>query len=321
MLNEPIGPARAWTRRSLSWSDVVIPVPGACVAEIDAVVNGSAARAEALTSLALEALPLDACRRFMAEVRATLLHGVGHVILDRIPVERYALDGHRVVAWLLATLLGQVVSQTWTGTYLYDVKDSGKALGYGVRRSVTNLGQPFHTDGPWLWMPPAFVGLLCVQPGEEGGLSRVTSLLTAHNELRARHPDVLPRLYREFSWDRQAEHGPDDPRASSHPVYAYDGETLRARYYEDYVVKGHALAGTPLDDAGVEALAALREVVDGPEHWVEFRLERGQFQFVNNRQVAHLRTAFRDDPRHGRHMIRVWVRDEGTRHLEGRAVA
>jgi alpha-ketoglutarate-dependent taurine dioxygenase len=319
ILDQPIASGRAWTRESLAWRDVVIPVPDACLAELDATVAVLTSRPEPSTSL--ESLP--ACRRFMADVQASLLHGVGHVILDRIPVERYGLEANRKIARLLARLLGTVVSQTWNGTFLYDVKDSGKSLGYGVRRSVTNLAQPFHTDGPWLWMPPAFVGLLCLQPGQEGGLSRATSLLTAHNEMRGRHPDLLPRLYGAFSWDRQAEHGPDDPRASNHPVFANDGGTLCVRYYEDYVVKGHALAGIPLDEAGVEALAALRAIVDGPDHWVEFRLERGQFQFLNNRQVAHCRTAFQDEPgpEHGRHMIRVWIRDEGTPHLEGRAVA
>lgn len=319
ILDEPIAGERAWTRASLSWRDVVIPVPDACLAELDATVALLTSRPEPLTSLVPEALP--ACRRFLTGVQATLLHGVGHVVLDRIPVERYGLAANRAIAWLLARLLGAVVSQTWTGTYLYDVKDSGKSLGYGVRRSVTNLAQPFHTDGPWLWMPPAFVGLLCVQPGQEGGLSRATSLLTAHNEMRRRHPDLLPRLYGAFAWDRQAEHGPDDPRVSSHPVFAYDGGTLCARYYEDYVVKGHALTGDPLDEAGAEALAALRAIVDHPDHWVEFRLDRGQFQFLNNRQIAHCRTAFQDEPERGRHMIRVWARDEGTPHLEGRAVA
>jgi alpha-ketoglutarate-dependent taurine dioxygenase len=321
VFDEFIGRERAWTRESLASRDVLVPVPDACVAELDAVVAGLASPAEQVAARAPEASALPACRALMARVQAALCDGPGHVILDRLPVERYGLEGNRAVAGLLSRLLGPVVSQTWKGTYLYDVKDSGKALGYGVRRSVTNLAQPFHTDGPWLWMPPAFVGLLCVQPGHAGGLSRVSSLLTAHNAMRSGHPDLLPRLYGAFSWDRQAEHGPDDPRVAAHPVYAAEGGMLLARYYEDYVVKGHALAGAPLDAEGAAALEALRAIVDRPEHWVEFRLERGQFQFLNNRQVAHCRTAFQDEPDWPRHMVRVWVRDEGTPHLEGRAVA
>ena len=91
--------------------------------------------------------------------------------------------------------------QKWDGTRVYDVKDYGQPLGYGVRRSVTNLEQPFHTDGPWLWQPPAFVGLCCLATALEGGNSRAMSLVTAHNAMRARHPRLLPRLVAS-SWPR-----------------------------------------------------------------------------------------------------------------------
>ena len=70
-----------------------------------------------------------------------------------------------------------------------------------------------------------------------------------------------------------------------------------------------------------EALDAMREIVDDPASWVEFRIEKGQLQYLNNRQFAHSRTAFVDaGPYKGRdrHMLRLWNRDEGTWHLEGR---
>ena len=96
---------------------------------------------------------------------------------------------------------------------------------------------------------------------------------------------------------------------------------LSARYYEDYVANGYALAGTTLDRMGREALAAMREVVDAPAHWIEFRIETGQFQYLNNRLFAHSRTQFHDAPDSDRrrHMIRVWNRNEGASSLEGRS--
>lgn len=321
MLDATIQDGRAWTRDRLSRGDWLIPVPDACVAELDAAVERVRRAPRPPTDLEPATFALEACRSLMTRVQQTLHHGAGFVILDRIPVERHAVAENRAIAWLLSRLLGQVVAQSWSGTYLYDVKDSGQQLGYGVRRSVTNLGQPFHTDGGWLTWAPAIVGLLCLQSGQEGGLSRVTSLITAHNEMRRRHPELLRRLYRPFHWDRQAEHDPGDVRFATHPVYALDGRTLVVRWYADYIVKGQALAGEALDPAGAEALAAMSEIVDAPEHWVELRLEQGHFQYINNRQFAHCRTAFLDDPaaqRH-RHMIRVWNRDEGTPHVEGRS--
>jgi alpha-ketoglutarate-dependent taurine dioxygenase len=256
-------------------------------------------------------------------VRARLETDTGLAVVDRFPVERYREEENRAIGWLLAAMLGQVVAQKVSGARLYDVRDTGQALGYGVRRSVTNLAQPFHTDGGWLWMPPAFVGLFCLESALEGGLSRFVSLVTAHNELRRHRPDLLARLYRPFPWDRQGEHAPGEPRASSRPVYEYAGGTLASRYYEDYIRNGCTLAGVALDAEGRQALEAMREIVEDPANWVEFRIEKGQLQYLNNRQFAHSRTAFKDGSTsgQGRHMLRLWNRDEGTWHLEGRPAA
>jgi alpha-ketoglutarate-dependent taurine dioxygenase len=255
-------------------------------------------------------------------VRAKLETDTGLAVVDRFPVERYSHAGNLAIGWLLAAMLGQVVAQKANGTRLYDVKDSGQALGYGVRRSVTNLGQPFHTDGGWLWKAPAFVGLFCLESAMEGGLSRFVSLVTAHHELRRRRPDLLARLYQPFHWDRQGEHAPDAPRVSRQPVFEFEGGTLASRYYEDYIRNGSKMAGEALDEEGAQALDAMREIVDDPANWVEFRIEKGQLQYLNNRQFAHSRTAFKDaGPGQGRHMLRLWNRDEGTWHLEGSPAA
>ena len=94
-----------------------------------------------------------------------------------------------------------------------------------------------------------------------------------------------------------------------------------ARWYEDYIQNGQKLANEPLDDLAREALLALRNVVDDPASWVEFRIERGQLQYIHNRQFAHCRTAFKDarDGTQRRHLIRIWNRSEGTTDLEGGA--
>lgn len=311
----------AWSRESLSPEAWLIPLPADGIAELDAVAASVRATPRPIEELAPDMFALAACAKVMTHARARLERETGLAVVDRVPVERYGVRENRAIGWLLARMLGQLVAQKRDGTRLYDVKDSGQAPGYGVRRSVTNLGQPFHTDGGWLWMPPAFVGLFCLQAAGEGGISRFVSLVRAHDELRRRHPDLLARLYRPFAWDRQAEHGPDEPRFARRPVYEHDGRVLSARWYEDYVVSGHRLAGEALDEEGRVALAALRAIVDDPANWVEFRIETGQLQYLNNRQFAHSRTAFVDMPGGTqRHMLRLWNRDEGTIALEGRPV-
>ncbi|MGH7384506.1 MAG: TauD/TfdA family dioxygenase [Candidatus Rokuibacteriota bacterium] len=318
---EDVEVKKAWKRESISPEGWLIGMPEACVAELDEVAASVRATPRPIDALKPEDFSLRACAAVMAAVRAKLETDTGLAVVDRFPVERYRPAENLAIGWLLASMLGQVVAQKANGTRLYDVRDSGQALGYGVRRSVTNLGQPFHTDGGWLWKAPAFVGLFCLESAVEGGLSRFVSLVTAHNELRRRRPDLLARLYRPFHWDRQGEHAPDAPRVSRRPVYEYERGTLAARYYEDYVVNGSRMAGADLDDEGRQALEAMREIVDDPANWIEFRIEKGQLQYLNNRQFAHSRTAFRDGgPGPGRHMLRLWNRDEGTWHLEGRPV-
>jgi alpha-ketoglutarate-dependent taurine dioxygenase len=315
---QKVEPRQTWTRASLRPRDWTVRVPEACLDELDVALAQLRTTPRSFEALKPKDFDLPVSARLMDRVRVKLLHGEGLVVLDRFPVERYTVEQNRALGWLLAAMLGPVVAQKWDGTRVYDVKDSGQPLGYGVRRSVTNLAQPFHTDGGWLWKAPALVGLFCLESADEGGLSRFVSLATAHEELRARDPELLTRLYQPFWWDRQAEHASDDSRVSRHPVFEGDRRGLSARYYEDYVVKGHALSGEPLDAAGTAALAALRDIVDAPEHWVEFRIAKGQLQYVNNRRFAHSRTAFADsEGTSRRHMLRFWNREEGTIQLEG----
>jgi alpha-ketoglutarate-dependent taurine dioxygenase len=316
-MDEIRGP-QAWKRDGLTPADWLVAFPDDAVAELDGVVERLRRSPRPVESLAPPAFDLAACARVMATTRRKLGE-IGLAVVDRVPVERYGTHENQAIGWLLAGMLGPIVAQTWAGRRLYDVKDTGQQLGYGVRRSVTDLGQPFHTDAGWLWMPPAFVGLFCLESAPEGGISRFVSLVTAHNAMAASHPALLARLYRPFAWDRQAEHPPDAPRFARRPVYEHTGGTLMARYYEDYIHNGQRLAGEPLDEEGREALLALRGIVDDPAHWIEFRIERGQLQYINNREFAHSRTAFKDatDGSRRRHMIRLWNRSEGTTHLEG----
>lgn len=320
LLHDQITDQSAWMRENHSPTDWLIPFPEACVAELDEAMQIVDQRAQPVQNLTLEMFPnLTACRQVMAQVQTKLLDQTGLAIIDRVPVERYSIEQNRAIYWLLGQMLGRIVDQKWTGTTLYDVKDSGKELGYGVRRSITNLGQPFHTDGPWLSLPPEIVGLFCLQTAETGGKSLLISLATVHNQMQQRHPDLFERLYQPFVWDRQAEHGPDDDPYSTHPVFEYDGRQLTVRYYDDYIRKGYALAGGELDAQGKEALDAMQMIVNDPANAVDFRIETGQIQYINNRRFAHARTQFSDNKAASveRHLIRYWYRNEGLQTLEG----
>jgi alpha-ketoglutarate-dependent taurine dioxygenase len=315
MLADDIRDGRAWRRETLAPRDWLVPMPPRCLDELDAAV--AEMRRNPLPTLLLspDQFALSACADLMGRVRTLLRDGIGLAVVSRIPVERYAAEENRALCWLLSQLLERPVAQAWNGAMLYDVLDTGRTLEYGVRRSITNLDLTFHTDGPWLDIPPHFVGLYCVNQAQEGGVSRFVSFATVHNEIRQRHPRRLPRLYRPFPWDRQAEHAPGEAKAGAQPVFQYDGRALLGRFNERLIETGAELAGRPLDAEGRDALEVMREVVDSPDLWVEFTIERGQIQYLNNRAFAHSRTDFRDapEPERKRHMIRVWTREEGRR--------
>ena len=315
ILQEDIQGPQTWRHDGISPRDWLVPLPERCIDELDAVV--CQIRRDPLPTILLspDQFSLAACADVMVQVREKLRTGIGLAVLDRVPVERYTPDDNQALAWLIGSLLGRLVAQKWNGAMLYDVRDTGKALDYGVRRSVTNLDLTAHTDGPWLDLPPEFVGLYCINPAAEGGVSRFVSLWSAHNELRHRHNDLLPRLYRPFPWDRQAEHAPDDAKFLRCPIFQFDGRTLLARVNENLIRSGADLADDLLDGEAQEALMVIRAIVDSPELGVEFTVERGQVQFINNRQFAHSRTTFKDasEPHLKRHMIRLWTREEGKR--------
>ena len=315
-----MGPAaiagpRAWRRDSVSARDWSVSLSRAGRDELDTAVAQLSRDPLPLILLEPSQFALSACAEAMGRVRTMLDQGIGLAVVDGIPVERYAVDECRVIGWLLSGLLGRAVAQKWDGTMIYDVRDTGQTLEYGVRRSVTNLELLFHTDGPWLDAPPELVGLLCLNPAEEGGVSRFISLVTVHHEMRQRHPRLLPRLYRAVCWDRQAEHEPGAEKFARQPIFSDDGPGLLGRLNTALIQSGQALAGEPLDAEGQEAVAAVQAIADSPELWIEFTIQRGQLQYLNNRQFAHSRTNFRDAAEAGlkRHLIRYWTRQEGRR--------
>jgi alpha-ketoglutarate-dependent taurine dioxygenase len=309
----------AWTRESLAPDAGRVTLDEACIAELLAVTATLAQNPLPVLALRPQDFALDACRRLMGGVKQALDHGPGLAILEGLPLDGLSRDQAVACFWLLASLVARPVAQKWDGTMVYDVRDLGRPPGNGVRPDVTNAEQSFHTDNSYNLCPPEYVGLLCLHPAMEGGVSGVVSLPAAHNVMRRRHPAVLPRLWEPFYFDRQREHAPGDVMVTHHPLFEVEEGRLAGRLSRFQVVNGQALAGEALDQAGAAALDALESVMRAPEMAVEFRFARGQIQLLNNRQLAHRRTAFRDwpEPERRRHLVRLWLRDRGRPFYNG----
>jgi len=196
------------------------------------------------------------------------------------------------------------------------VHDTGRQAlpGSGVRPDKTNIDLQFHNDNAYNFLMPQFVGLLCVRPAKEGGMSRVMSFATVHNALRERHREVLPRLYEPFWFDRQREFHPGEAETFSAPLFIRAGERLNARMSLHQIRGGYALKGGVLDNDTTAALEAIKDVFADDSLQFQFRLEAGQIQYVANREVGHSRTEFHDfdEVERRRLLIRLWLRNEGA---------
>jgi alpha-ketoglutarate-dependent taurine dioxygenase len=319
MRETPFAGPIAWTRDTLGPEDGVLRLDAECRRELDAAV--AAIRVNPLPTLMVEptAFELSACRGLMGRAKTVLEAGVGFVLIDRLALDDYSLEEAKAAYWVLMQLLARPVAQSWDGKMIYDVRDLGRPPGNGVRPDITNAEQSFHTDNSYNLCPPDYVGLLCVRPAMEGGISSIVSFYTAHNEMLARHPGLLARLYAPFLFDRQREHAPGDAMVLRHPLFEYDGERLTGRLSRFQVKNGHALAEVPLDAEGAAALEALDEIMKTPRVNREFFFERGQIQILDNRRLGHRRSGFRDFPEaeRKRHLVRLWLRDWGRRFYNG----
>lgn len=317
---EPIGPrGRCWKGADIDPHDLLVPLGETELADLAVMLESM--RAEPLPALLRhpDQFHIPALRARMLAAREQLVDGIGVAVVDRLPLDEMDVEEARAVFWCLGQLIGRTVAQKWDGTMFYDVTDTGRAFGYGVRGSVTNIELVFHTDNAFGKAPPAQVGLMCLHPAVTGGVSRFCSMGAVHDDLLAREPRLVERLYQPMYFDRQAEHAEGAERVVWAPTFARRDGGFTARANTQLVRKGYALLGEPLDPVLDEALTALRETTEDPSFWVESAIERGQLQYLDNNDVAHFRSEFSDHPEPAlkRHLVRTWHRNAGRRSYDG----
>lgn len=318
-LRESPAGRRAWLASEINASDWLIPVTTDVGQEI-------ASMAEFITANPLQNLQrrvsdfsLPHCVSAMAKLKTAVDDDVGFAVLDRLPMDDYPLDTLVEVYWLLGQLMGRPVAQKWNGEMIYNVRDTGKAYEYGVRGSHTSVELVFHTDNAFARMVPDYVGLLCRYPAVEGGVSRFCSLYTVHQRMLERYPDELARLYEPMYFDRQKEHARGAPPVCLAPYFSWTGDRLNARANSSLVRKGYDVIGEIMDAPLAKALDAIDEVCSSEDIWYEAPIERGQIQYLNNHEVGHYRSEFRDhdDPEKKRHLFRLWHRERGSACYDG----
>jgi hypothetical protein len=324
----PIAGPFAWRGAELG-DDWIRPLPAGAPDEIDAALRAVKARGLSWPEITRAHFPLPQFAATLAEVSRELEHGRGFVRLRGLPAARYDEEDLRKIFWGIGTHLGTARYQNADGELIGEVRDEVRAFGQ-VRevfkpdpsldfprssRSKARSSGPlrFHTDRCDV------TALLCARPAKLGGISKVVSAVSIHNQILARRPDLLEVLYGDYYRCRVGEEKGGEVKAYALPVFALERGHFTTQYSRTFVETAPSVPGVPpLSARQVAALDLLHEV--GEELCVQAHFEPGDVQFLNNHVVYHARSAYEDDEAgpgedRGRLLLRLWLSMPNSRPL------
>lgn len=232
--------------------------------------------------------------------------GRGFALLRGLPVQRWGLEKSRRIYWGISQHIGQPISQTPRGELIYPVADRGVNPGdpdYRAPRGRSEL--TFHSDSGDV------VGLLCMRPAKEGGVSRLASSMSIHNEMLREAPHLLDVLYRGYYVYRKNEQPVDEPAMSTErlPMLSYHKGELCMLSWSHWARSAAKVRGVPLSDEEEEALATVNRLASREDMVLDTHFQPGDIQYLNNYKVLHSRTEFTDwpEPERKRYLERVWL--------------
>jgi alpha-ketoglutarate-dependent taurine dioxygenase len=310
MLTHTVNYRRAWRAATIderqSW---YYPLPPRCLAALDETLGQLRGKPWTSTHLQVSESPCAGCEDDLTPVLSALEQGRGFAIIEGLADRGYTDAELQAAYWLVGQLLGSPCEQNVQGTLLYDVRDTGQDVRYGARFSVTNADTGFHTDNSFGAATIDYVGLLCIRTAQSGGANQLVSGYSLHNELLAKHPEVLETLYQPFHVDRRGGLRPADTPTILFPILHWDGQELMCRYLRYWIEAGHEKAAQPLTAKQRQALDVLDRLARDPGLQVEFTLKPGDMFFINNRWLLHSRSAFQDhaEAQRQRHYVRLWL--------------
>ena len=300
----PIGGPAAWrgddVRRRDDWIEAFT---AAEVEELRAAVADLRRRGAAMGEVRREDAPLPGLAARIAEWRRELRDGRGFVLLRGLPVAAWGDDDSALAYWLLGQHLGRPGAQNPAGELLGHVVDTGEdAANPFVRRYRTAGDIAWHCD------LADVVGLLCLRQAPRGGASRIVSSVAVYDELLRRRPELVERLYEPFALDvRDEQNGGGPGWVPIQPCRHADGR-LRTFYHSDYFRSAQRHADAPRFTPIEQQLVDLYESIAAePAPHLDMELQPGDVQLLSNHTILHARTAYEDDPRRPRHLLRLWL--------------
>ena len=321
---QPIAGPAAWQGGALGVeSDWIRRLSPESIAEIDTALRAAERRELDWRDITRADFPLALVAAELADLSRELEHGRGFALLRGLPVENYDEAAMRRIFWGLGTHLGSARYQNAAGELLGEVRDEVRKYG-AVRESARSPGMAktsraktrsngalrFHTDRVDV------IGLCCVRQAPSGGVSKLASSVTVHDEILALRPDLHALLCGDYHRSRQGEERGGELESYALPVFAAWQGHFTSQYSRTFVEAAQSIPSVPpLSAAQTEALDLLAEVADA--HCLSFRLQPGDMMFLNNHVIYHARTSYTDDPRpgHERLLFRLWLSMPNSRPL------
>lgn len=303
----------AWTTESVrSKADMAYTLSKEELSALDTALNEVKSRGLAVEEVTAGDFPLGGLEKVVAGWIQEIDYGKGLVFLQGIPVARYTKDDCALIFWGIGAHMGEAQSQSLAGDRLGHVVNlGGDNPRYRAYQNSTELA--LHTDATDI------VGMMCLVPACEGGLSGYAGAAAIYNELLDHHPDVLPILCEGFHYHLFGEHAPGESPVTEEktPVFSEKDGCLSISYLRSYIEMAFAHMGKEKTAAESEALDTLDQVAHGPKCFRQFMLSPGDMLFFSNYTVLHNRTAFVDDDDldKRRHLLRLWLRAHDPRPL------
>ena len=269
------------------------------IAEIEAGL--AHARRRPMIELSARDLPLPMLSKRIDRWRDELRDGVGFVVVTGVPVERWSQDDAERFFWAFGAHLGTPGLQNPQGDLLGHVTNTGDAAAdplVRLYRTASNIN--YHCDGADV------VGLLCLKTAPTGGLSRIASSVTVFNELWRQEPRLAARLFESVRLDRRNEEKPGQPPYALIQPACFDGTALRTFYHSDYYRSVTRHVGA-LPAQELELLDAFEAIAERPDIRLDMQFAPGDIQLLSNHVIVHARTAYSDDARGKRHLLRLWL--------------
>ena len=325
-MRKPFEGPSVWTGAALqddeSWR---VPWRPAELAEIDAALAHARRAGANWLEVTRETFPLHLAARKLDRMADELEDGRGFVLLQGLPVERYAPNDLRLIWMGLGHWLGTPMPQDNTGQMMRDIQAEPGDLGARHERMQRKDGGEFlsskartYSNGPLRYHTDRtdVVGLLMARRSASGGESRISSTAAIHNAILERRPDLLELLYQPIHRSRLGEEAGGGDEVYPLPVFGVEDGKLTSHYSRTYVEAAQLLPETPrMSEAQWEALDLLPAVAD--ELSFAMHLVPGDIQLINSHITYHARTAFQDDAASGqaRLLHRLWLAMPNSRAL------